>query len=179
MHLEESCSESNASYFIMLAHNIRGRYWCYGSVGWTFPPALHYMLFLCDRWQQRGCMTDWCLTWKCIWREGASLNSSTWKKTALIDIHWCLLNVEMETKQWMSAHFGGGWCISAVVTATVVMSTGTYFCKCSMLVLVDHWQNALLMMVTMLKSSVLWLRICSIKLHYCVLCICCIFYGNT
>ena len=142
LFLYKGCSENNASYFIMFAQKVISRSrWC-KSRGWTFPTIFCYILFLCDRWQQRGCMTDWCLTWKCIWREGASLNSSTWKKTALIDIHWCLLNVEMETKQWMSAHFGGGWCISAVVTATVVMSTGTYFCKCSMLVLVDHWQNA-------------------------------------
>ena len=46
------CSESYAYYFIMLACNIRGRWW-YGSRGWTFPPILCGMLLLCDRWQQR------------------------------------------------------------------------------------------------------------------------------
>ena len=28
----EDCSESNASYFIMLAHNVRGGCWWYGSI---------------------------------------------------------------------------------------------------------------------------------------------------
>jgi len=36
----EGCFESNA--------------WWYGSGGSTFPPVSHYMLLLCDRWQQRG-----------------------------------------------------------------------------------------------------------------------------
>ena len=31
--------------------------------------------------------------------------------------HWCL-QIFLETKQWMRACWGGGWCISAVVTAT-------------------------------------------------------------
>ena len=32
----EGSSKNNASYFIMLAHDIRGRCWCYGSRGWNF-----------------------------------------------------------------------------------------------------------------------------------------------
>jgi len=32
----ESCSESNASYFIILARDIKGGCWWYGSRGWTF-----------------------------------------------------------------------------------------------------------------------------------------------
>ena len=31
--IDESCSKSNVSYFIMLARNIRGECWCYGSRG--------------------------------------------------------------------------------------------------------------------------------------------------
>ena len=34
----EGRSEINASYFIMLAHDVRGEYCWYGSRGWTFPP---------------------------------------------------------------------------------------------------------------------------------------------
>ena len=33
------------------------------------------------------------------------------------DIHWHLLNI-METKQWLWAHWGGQWCVSAVAAAT-------------------------------------------------------------
>jgi len=37
-------SKSNASYFIMLAHDTRGRWWWYGSRGWVFPPIfLHFV----------------------------------------------------------------------------------------------------------------------------------------
>ena len=31
-------------------------------------------------WQQRGTLTKWCLTWKCTWNKGVSLNSSMQKK---------------------------------------------------------------------------------------------------
>ena len=40
----ESCSKSNASYVMMLAHHVRGRWWWYGSTGWTFPPVFHYII---------------------------------------------------------------------------------------------------------------------------------------
>jgi len=44
-HIYKSCSESNASYFMSLAHIIRGRCWRYGSKGQTFPPISHYILW--------------------------------------------------------------------------------------------------------------------------------------
>lgn len=31
----ESCSESNAFYFTMLAHNVRGKWWWCGNRGWN------------------------------------------------------------------------------------------------------------------------------------------------
>ena len=43
-------SESNASYLVVLAHNIRGRWWWYVSRGWTFLPIFHCILFMYDRW---------------------------------------------------------------------------------------------------------------------------------
>ena len=58
----------------------RDRCWWYGSRGWTFPPISHYMLLLCDKWQQRGSLTEWCLTGKCVWIKGVSLNFSMQKK---------------------------------------------------------------------------------------------------
>ena len=48
------CSKSNASYFIMLAHNFRGRCWWYGSRDWSLPPTFHYI----NRWQQKGSLTN-------------------------------------------------------------------------------------------------------------------------
>ena len=117
----EGCSESNASHFIMLAHNVRGGCWWPGSRGWSFPPIFHYILFPCDRWQQRGSLTKWCLTQTCFWSIGVSWNSSVWKKPP-IDIHQCLLNiygdqtVDVSTMRWWMVHFSSGdsdhpyWC---------------------------------------------------------------------
>ena len=100
----------------MLTHDIRGRWWWYGSTGWTFPPTFHYILLLCDRWQQRGSLTNWHLTWKCMWNkgEGVSLNSPMWKKMALIDIDLHKLNiygdqtVDVNSVRWWVVHFSGG-----------------------------------------------------------------------
>ena len=102
--------------FIMLAHDARGRCWYYCSRGWAFPPVLHYILLLCDRWQQRNSLTNWHLTWKWVWSKSMSLKSSMWEKWHLLtfpDTCWTF----KETKQWMWAQRGSGWCISAVVTA--------------------------------------------------------------
>jgi len=34
----------------------------------------------CDKWQQKGNLTKWPLTWKCVSSKGVSFNSSLWKK---------------------------------------------------------------------------------------------------
>ena len=88
----EGYSESDTSYFIMLTNNIRGKWW-YGSRGWIFLQIYYYILLLCSRWQQRGSLTKWCLTWKWVWSKGVSLNSFRQRKIVRIDIHRCLLNV--------------------------------------------------------------------------------------
>jgi len=102
----EACSENNASYFITSIHDIEGRYWWCGSRGWTFLQIRCYML-PCDRWQQKGSLTKWRLTWKCGWSKDMSLNSS-------IDIHQHLLNayghppVEVSTvRQWVACFNSG------------------------------------------------------------------------
>lgn len=82
----------------MLARNFRGGCWWYDSRGWAFPPISHCGLLLCDRWQQRDSLPEWCLTWKCGWSKGMELNSSTQKKMASTDIHRCLLNVAGEQR---------------------------------------------------------------------------------
>lgn len=44
----ENCPKSNVSYFWMLVHDLRGRYWWYSNSGWTLPAIFHSMLLL---WQ--------------------------------------------------------------------------------------------------------------------------------
>ena len=111
------CSESNAFSFIMLATDTRGRCWRYSSRGWTFSPIFCYMFLPCDRWQQRGSLKQWCLTWKCMWSKDVELNSSMqekWPPVTFISACWAF----MEPKQWMWAHWDR-WCFSAVVTEVV------------------------------------------------------------
>ena len=72
LFLYKDFSASNASYFIILAHDIWGGCWWCGSRVWNFPPIFYYVLLLCDRWQQRGTLTEWWLTWKCVWSKGVS-----------------------------------------------------------------------------------------------------------
>jgi len=45
----KGCSKNNASYFIMLAHDIRGGCWWYDSRRQTFSTIFHYILLPCDR----------------------------------------------------------------------------------------------------------------------------------
>ena len=54
----KGCSESNASYFILLAQNTRCRWWCYGSGIWAIPPIFNYILLPCDTWQKWGILTS-------------------------------------------------------------------------------------------------------------------------
>ena len=84
--------------------------WWYGSRGWAFPTILHYMLLPCDRWQQRGSLTKWRQSWKCVWSKGVSMNSSMWKKMAPTDIHWHLLNVYVNVstvREWVVSFSSG------------------------------------------------------------------------
>lgn len=48
--------KSNASYFIVLAYDVRDCSW-YGSRGWTFLPIFYFILLPCDGWQQRHSLT--------------------------------------------------------------------------------------------------------------------------
>ena len=133
IEIYKGCFESKASYFIFFSHTVRGGYWWYGSRGWTFPPIFHHML-LFDRWQQRCYLTEWGLTWKCIWSKGVSLSSSMWKKwhpLAFMDA----CQTFMETKQCMCVQWGSGWCISAVATAT---AGHLYWCR-----FLQAWQKGI------------------------------------
>jgi len=112
----EGSTESNASYFIMLARIVWGRCWSYNSRGWTFPAVCHYMLLLCGRWQQRDTLTKWRLMCKCKWSKGVSLNSSKHKKLpslTFIDDCWTFT----ETNQWMWTQWGCVCWVSAIVSS--------------------------------------------------------------
>ena len=106
IYLYEGNSESNASCFIMLAHNIRG--WCQwdGSRGWTFPPKFQVFVRL-----PSDSLTKWCLTWKCGWSECM----------APTDSHWHLLTF-LKTNQWMWAQWGVRWCAHSSGLVHIFMS---------------------------------------------------------
>ena len=91
----DGCSESNAFYSTLLSHNIRGGCWWYCSRAWTFPPVSHYVLLLRGRRQQRGTLTKWCLTWRCVWSKGMELSFSMWEKHPLTftDACWTFMGI--------------------------------------------------------------------------------------
>ena len=129
------CSKSNVSYFVMLAHNIRGGCWWDGSRGWTYLPILHGIWLLCNRGKQRGSLAEWHPTWKCTWSNGVSLSSSVgkngthWHSLMLVNVYrdW---TVDVSTvRQW--------WCISAVATATWNTSHVDFY-ECDMQALIHH-----------------------------------------
>ena len=110
----DGCSKRNISFFVTLVHDIRGSCWWYGSREWTFPPIPRYIFLPCDRWQQRGTLTQWHLTWKCVWSKGVELNSSMRKEKSPPDACWMC----MEAKHWVWEQGGRGWWVTAVVTTT-------------------------------------------------------------
>jgi len=118
----------------------------------TFPSIFHYILLLCDRWQQRGSLTKWHLTWKCTWSKGVSPNPSRWKKIAPIDIYRHLLNicrdqpVNMSTAKQRVVGFTSGNSDSGS-PLVVEIFTSTAF-----RLLFTAGKNAELMVVTMLKK---------------------------
>lgn len=82
-----SCSKSNASYFILLAP-IRGGCWNYSSLSWTFPPIFHYVSLLSDRWQLRGSLTEWCMMWKWYWNPSRQNNGRHCHSLTLAECWW-------------------------------------------------------------------------------------------
>jgi len=102
------CFESYASYLARKIMDIGGM----AVENWTFLPIWHIML-LGDRQRQKGTLTNWHLMWKCGWSIYVQLNSSMRKKwLPLTFINTC--GTFMETKQWIWAQWGNGWCVSAV-----------------------------------------------------------------
>ena len=114
---DEGCSESNASYFMMLVHDIRGRCWWYGNRGWTF---CQYSITFCSALQkvaegQSGSMVshmEVCMEQRCV------TEFPHVEKMAPTDIHRHLLHVrrdqpvDVNTVRQRVVH-------SALVTATL------------------------------------------------------------
>jgi len=143
--------ESNASCFIMLTINVRGRCWCYGSRCWTSAPVFCYMLLPCDRWQQRAtlteCVTEVHINQRCV-TEFLHL-----EKVASIDIHRHLLEClwgpasVYKHSEAVVVHFCSG--NSGSPSLVRIVTCMAY----SLLFIAD--ENAYLMVVTVLKNSVL------------------------
>ena len=100
--LDEDCSKTNVSYFITLAHGIRGRCWWYGSRGRTFP------LIFCDILLLQRCVMQ-----------------KQWHP-------WTFINPceHLWRPQWMWAQWRVGG-ISAVKMVAVRHFPGAYCYKCS------------------------------------------------
>ena len=131
------CKDMNWLFRKQLLFNyidsVRGRWWWYNSGSWTFPTIFCYILLPRDRWQLRGSLTKWHLIWKGVRCVTDFLHA---EKMTFIDT-WLMF---METNQWMWAQWGGGWCVSAVATATVITLDGADFYQRSMQALVHCWQ---------------------------------------
>jgi len=144
-----ACSESNTSYFIMLAYSVKERWWWYGSRGWTFLPTFRYISLLCDRRQQRGSLKKWHLIWKCVQSKDVLLN---WP----FGNHHCLLyiygnqKVDLKTVRWWVVHFSSDDSNSGSppLVQQVLMSVA---CRH----LFNAGKNASRIVVTMSKNSVL------------------------
>ena len=106
----EGCSESNASYFIMLAHVRGGCWWC-GSRDWTFPPNIP--LDAAAVWQMaaEGQSDKLASDMEVYINEGCLIESLHTGKMAPTDIHQCLLNisgdqiVDVSTVRWLLVCF--------------------------------------------------------------------------
>ena len=86
------------------------------SRGWTIPPIFHFVAMwqiTAEGWSDKM-VSDMatCMKQRC------ALHSSMkkkWHPLTFIKTCWRF----MESKQWMWAEWGSGWCVSAVVTVTV------------------------------------------------------------
>ena len=151
----------------MLGHNVRGQWWWYSSWGWTFQLIFHDILLLCDRWLQRGCLIKWCLTQKCIWSKGMELNSSMWKKNG---IHWHSStlaehswrpNSRCQNSKTMDDVFQEWW-QQRERQAMLWMAMQIFMSMACRLLFITG-ENALLVVVAVLKNNALYPRICTME----------------
>jgi hypothetical protein len=107
----EGPSESNA-YFIMLAHDVRGRCWWYGSRCWTFPPIVRK--FCCRATEAGGQSGKMMSDMEVHTKQRRVTEFLHADKIAPTDIQWWLLNVyghqtvDVSTMRWWVVHFSSG-----------------------------------------------------------------------
>ena len=89
----DCCSGSNISCFTILARSVRGGCWMYGSRDGIFPSIFCYILYLCNRWQQRGGQKKMVSDMKAHMKQRCVTEFLCAEKNWTINIHWWLLNV--------------------------------------------------------------------------------------
>jgi len=109
----KDCSESIASYFIMF-YNIRYKWW-YCSRGWTCIPLHFVAVWHMAAGQPDKVTSDMEVVSKAKVQNWIPPCRKKWYLLTFTDTCWMF----METKEWMWAQGGGGWCVSAVVTVTM------------------------------------------------------------
>ena len=112
----KGCSKSSAFYFIMLAMT----QW-FLSRDWTFSPISPY-IFCCVTDGSRGTVWQNGIWHEVHMKQRCGIEFLHMEKMAPIDTCWVF-----EISQWMWAQRGGEWCLSAVLTVTVVTLTGADF----------------------------------------------------
>ena len=92
------------------------------------PSHQHPVIVLpCDRWQQRGTLTEWCLIWECGWSKYVSLHSfGSWKWLSVTFINACWMFMETKQRLWLQWGSSGAfqsqqqWVVSAGADAKCV-----------------------------------------------------------
>ena len=88
--------------------------WWYGSRGWAFLSIFHYILLLCDRWQQREQSESMASDMEVYMKQRCVIDFLHAEKMAFIDIYWHLLNaygdqaVDVGTVRWWVVCFSSG-----------------------------------------------------------------------
>ena len=90
--MDKGCFKSNASYFIMLAHDVRGECWWYGYRGWTFH-QYSVTLCCCETDDSRGAVQQMVYDMEVQMKQRCGIEILYEDKTALSDTNQCLLNV--------------------------------------------------------------------------------------
>ena len=163
---------TNASYSMMLAHDNRSRCWWYDSRAWTFPPIFHCTLLPCDRWSRGAVWQNG--VWHEVWMKQRCITEFIhMDKMAPTDIHEHLLNIDGDksmdgstARQWLVSFYNGD--SGSPPLLQIFMSIAYMF-----LLITD--KNARLMVMTMLKNSILELRIWQLYWDHCI---CCSFHGH-
>ena len=134
---------------------------------------------------QRSSLTEWPLTWNCVWCRGVESNSSMQEKVAPIDINQCLLDVyKDQTLDINTVRYGQHLPSNSAIIAAMkqwVTSAGADFYEHGMPTLVHRWWKCVGdggdCTVEVFCSSGYALSN-FVQFCYYILCICCSFWGK-